>query len=67
MWDRFNKPSRFATPQTTIDAILHAVKARRLGALQEPETIERLKGCDAAAKRQIDARIDAMLMQGKTA
>src|SRR5262249_17532095 len=34
------------TPQATIEAIMHSVRERGLGALREPATIERLSRCD---------------------
>jgi hypothetical protein len=49
--------SRRATPQTTIDAILHCVHERGLAALKESANIERLSRCDAAARAQINRRI----------
>jgi hypothetical protein len=44
-------------PQANIEAIMHSVRERGLGALQEPATLERLSRCDAAALAQIDNRI----------
>jgi hypothetical protein len=46
------------TPQTTIEAILHCVRERGLGALKERKNIERLSRCDKAAREQIDRRIE---------
>jgi hypothetical protein len=45
------------TPQTTIEAILYCVRQRGLTALRDAANIERLRQCDAAAKRQINERI----------
>jgi hypothetical protein len=45
------------TPQTTIEAILHCVRKRGPGALEEPENIARLSTCDEAALAEIDRRI----------
>jgi hypothetical protein len=61
LWSELNDPRRFGTPQSTIDAICYAVKARGLDALQEPDTLARLARCDQAAKQQIDKRIETML------
>ena len=37
-----------------------AVRERGLEALKEPDTIERLTRCDAAARKQINARIERL-------
>ena len=59
---------RGRTPQATVEAILHSVRERGLKALQEPANIERLTRCDAAAKAQIDQRIDKLICpEGDTA
>ena len=58
--DRLNHPSRWATPQATIEAIMVTVRARGVAALKEPANVERLKRCDDAAKAEINRRI-AML------
>ena len=49
------------TPQATIEAIMHLVRERGLGSLKEPATIERLSRCDAAARAQINYRIDRLI------
>jgi hypothetical protein len=49
------------TPQATIEAIMHSVRERGLGSLKEPATIERLSRCDAAARAQINYRIDRLI------
>jgi hypothetical protein len=61
LWDRLNDPRRHPTPQVVIEAIMYAVRQHSLGALQEPETRERLSRCDQAARNQINRRIAAML------
>ncbi len=50
-----NRPHR--TSQTTIEAIMHCVRERGAAALIEPANIERLSGCDQAAKDEINNRI----------
>lgn len=45
------------TPQTTIDAVMYAVREQGLEALHDPTTIERLARCDDAAREQINTRI----------
>ena len=60
LWDALNHPSRFATPQSTIDAILYCVRTRGVAALEEPNIIERLSRCDEAAMKQIRERIERM-------
>jgi hypothetical protein len=57
LWDRLNDPHQRATPQSTIDAILYCVRQRGLAALDEPENQRRLRECDDAACKQINARI----------
>jgi hypothetical protein len=52
------------TPQATIEAIMHSVRERGLGALKEPANIERLVRCDQAAKEQIDWRIAKLVAEG---
>jgi hypothetical protein len=49
------------TPQSTIEAVLYCVRERGLKTLQEPANLERLRRCDAAAKRQINERIARMV------
>jgi hypothetical protein len=48
---------RFPTPQATIEAVIWACRERGLEALYEPDTIERLRRCDVAARRQIEDRL----------
>jgi hypothetical protein len=64
LWDVLNHPSRFATPQSTIDAICYCVRARGIAALEEPNIKERLASCDAAAMKQIHERIERMRGKG---
>jgi hypothetical protein len=49
-----------ATPQATIDAIMHCVRERDIAALKEPANIERLARCDDRAKAEINRRIAAL-------
>jgi hypothetical protein len=55
LWWRFNRER--STPQTTVEAIIVAVKAGGVAALKEPSNIERLARCDTAARSQINVRI----------
>lgn len=64
LWDVLNGPSRFATPQSVIDAIVYSVRSRGVAALEEPNIKERLASCDAAARKQIDERIERMREKG---
>jgi hypothetical protein len=48
-------------PQTTIEAIMHCVRERGLAALKEPDNLERLKGCNAAARMEINRRIGSLI------
>jgi len=54
---RLNDPARFPTPRTMIEAILYCVRERGVAALDEPEDIERLRRCDAAALAKINQHI----------
>ena len=53
------------TPQATIEAIMHSVRERGVGALKEPATKERLSRCDASALAQIDQRITKFKESGR--
>jgi hypothetical protein len=57
LWNNLNDPHRHATPQSTIEAVLHSVRTRGIPALEQPGNKERLSRCDAAARRKIDERI----------
>jgi hypothetical protein len=72
-WDRLsldalssalNDPARYATPQSTVEAILYCVRTRGIAALEEPNNKERLARCDAVAREQIDERIKKMREKG---
>lgn len=49
------------TPQVTVEAVMWAVRQRGLPALREPVNQQRLLNCDAAARTQINQRIEALL------
>jgi hypothetical protein len=53
--------ARPATPQTTIEAVLHCVRERGAAALKEPANVERLSRCDAASRQQINSRIKKLI------
>ena len=61
LWTELNDPRYRPTPQSTIEAIMFAVRERGLEALNEPETLERLRWCDEAAHKQINERIEKLL------
>jgi hypothetical protein len=63
IWGELNDRRSHSTPRVTVEAILHCVRARGLSALKEPANIERLARCDAAAKAQIDKRIELELKE----
>src|SRR5262249_3302429 len=46
-----------ATAQVTVEAIMYAVRERGIPALEEPDTIARLRQCDEDARLQIKQRI----------
>jgi hypothetical protein len=56
LWDNLNDPSRYATPQSTIEAIMFCVRERGVEALKEPANRERLSRCDKAAMAEIERR-----------
>jgi hypothetical protein len=64
LWSALNNTAQHATPQSTIDAILYCVRTRGIAALEEPNNKERLASCDAAARKQIDERIERMRDKG---
>ena len=51
----------FMTPQTTVEAIIWAVRERGLATLKEASNVERLLRCDPAARRQINERITRLI------
>jgi hypothetical protein len=63
MWAEINGGRSRSTPQVTVEAILHGVRERGLSALKESANIKRLARCDAAAKAQIDKRIELELKE----
>jgi hypothetical protein len=50
-----------ATPQTTVEAVICAVRERGLAALKEASNLERLARCDQAARQQINERITRLI------
>jgi hypothetical protein len=64
LWEQLNDPRRHPTPQVVIEAVMFAVRQRGIGALQEPETRERLVRCDQRARNEINRRITTMLEKG---
>jgi hypothetical protein len=52
------------TPQTTIEAVMWTVREGGLKALREPANQERLGRCDAAARAQINRRIEGLIAAG---
>jgi hypothetical protein len=50
-----------ATPQTTVEAIMLAVRERGLAALKDAANVERLARCDQAARAQINRRIARLI------
>jgi hypothetical protein len=60
-WHEVNDPRDHPTPQVTIEAVMYCVRQRGLVALKEPENIERLSRCDAAAREQINRRVEKLI------
>ena len=48
-------------PSSTIETIMCTVRARGLSALKEHANIERLSRCDAAARKEINRRIESLI------
>jgi hypothetical protein len=55
-----NDPQNRPTPRVVIETILLTVRERGLAALKEPANLERLSRCDAAAKAEINERIEKL-------
>jgi hypothetical protein len=55
-----NDPRNHPTPKATVEAIMHCVRTRGLAALKAPANLERLSRCDAAAKAEINERIEKL-------
>jgi hypothetical protein len=53
------------TSQTTVEAVMWAVRERGLKALREPANQERLGRCDAAARMEINQRIEKLIATGR--
>ena len=53
------------TPQVVIEAIMWCVRERGLDALSEPKNRARLSKCNAAARSQINDRIDRLMVAGR--
>jgi hypothetical protein len=59
-WNEINDPRNRPTPKVTVEAVMVAVRGRALAALTEPATLERLERCDAAARAEINQRIEKL-------
>jgi hypothetical protein len=59
-WAALNDPRNRPTPKATIEAVMHAVREHGLSALKEPATVQRLERCDAAARDEINQRIEKL-------
>ena len=59
-WNEINDRRNRPTPNVVVEAIMLAVRERGLVALKEPATVERLKRCDAAARAEINQRIEKL-------
>jgi hypothetical protein len=59
-WNEINDPRNRPTPNVVIEAVMLAVRERGLAALKESATVERLARCDAAARAEINRRIEKL-------
>jgi hypothetical protein len=59
-WYELNDFRNRPTPKATVDAVVFAVRERRLAALREPANLERLSRCDAAARAEINKQIEKL-------
>jgi hypothetical protein len=57
----FDRP----TPQTVIEAVMVSVREHGIAGLTEPDTRGRLSRCDAAARAQINERIEKLRVAGR--
>jgi hypothetical protein len=64
LWEVLNNPRRHRTPQSLVDAIMVAVKARGVAALDEPANVAQLECCDADAKALLNKSIEALRQTG---
>jgi len=64
LWHVLNYERQRPTPQTTIEAIMYCVRERGLAAMKESANQERLSRCDAAARQQINERIERLKIRG---
>jgi len=55
------RPQPRPTPQTLVEAIMYCVREHGVKALKEPKVKSWLHECDAAAKAQINARIQKLI------
>jgi hypothetical protein len=55
-----NDPRNRPTPKVTVEVVMVAARARGIAALKEPATAERLQRCDAAARAEINQRIEKL-------
>jgi DNA-binding transcriptional MerR regulator len=58
--NEINDPRNRPTPNVMVEAIMLAVRERGLVALKERATAERLECCDAAARAEINQRIEKL-------
>jgi hypothetical protein len=54
-----------STPAVTVEAVMYCIRTRGLVALNEPNVVERLQRCDAAAKARINERIERLREKGE--
>jgi hypothetical protein len=62
-WAALNDINSRPTPRATIEAVMHAVRERGIGALKEPATAERLARCDTEARAEINRQIEKPELQ----
>jgi hypothetical protein len=55
-----NERQNWPTPQVTVEAIWHSIRERGLDALNEPVNKARLQSCDAAARSELERRIEKL-------
>lgn len=60
LWEVVNNPRGHRTPQSIVDAIMVAVKARGIAALDEAANVAQLECCGADAKALLNKRIEAL-------
>jgi hypothetical protein len=58
--ERAKPKAKPPTPGVIVESIMWSVRTRGIGALKEPDNLERLRSCDEQARAEINNRIAAL-------